>query len=49
MVSGRKREVMGAAARDAAMKHSVEAFSASVLSIYKTAISKKAASEETGG
>jgi len=49
MVSGRKREVMGAAAREAAMKHSVEAFSASVLTIYKAAISKKAASEETDG
>ncbi|WP_417741566.1 glycosyltransferase [Salipiger sp.] len=46
MVSGRKRERMGAAAREAAMKHSVEAFSASVLSIYKAAISKKAASED---
>ena len=49
MVSGRKREVMGAAAREAAMKHSVEAFSASVLTVYKAAISKKAASEETDG
>ncbi|APX23617.1 MAG: glycosyl transferase family 1 [Rhodobacteraceae bacterium] len=46
MVSNTKREVMGGAAREAAMKHSVEAFSASVLTIYEAAISRKTASQK---
>ncbi|GGG72339.1 hypothetical protein GCM10011415_20460 [Salipiger pallidus] len=46
MVSNTKREVMGSAAREAAMKHSVEAFSAAVLTIYEAAVSRKAASQK---